>query len=120
MSREYFSAPGLSDCFLKDCFALGRNERPKLPKLIECIVGIRQALEESKSSPEIEFLAMRDLEPSSKVGFERALEEMRRQGVPNYYDDQRFGSVGDEKRSLRSQRTDSAPVEVAAWTTASG
>jgi len=38
-------------------------------------------------------LALRDLEPSSQAGIDRALEEIRRQGVPNYYDDQRFGSV---------------------------
>jgi tRNA pseudouridine13 synthase len=38
-------------------------------------------------------LTLRDLEQSSKSGIEQTLEEIRRQGAPNYYDDQRFGSV---------------------------
>jgi tRNA pseudouridine13 synthase len=39
-------------------------------------------------------LVLRDLELSSRTAIEQALQEIRNQGVPNYFDDQRFGSVG--------------------------
>jgi tRNA pseudouridine13 synthase len=39
-------------------------------------------------------LTLRDLEPGGRIEVEKTLEEIRRQGVPNYFDDQRFGSVG--------------------------
>lgn len=41
-------------------------------------------------------LSLRDLRPTSRPTYEIALEEMRRDGVPNYFDDQRFGSVGTD------------------------
>ena len=38
-------------------------------------------------------LALRDMPAAQLAGAERALEEVKRVGVPNYFDDQRFGSV---------------------------
>jgi tRNA pseudouridine13 synthase len=38
-------------------------------------------------------LVLRDLDPGEAPALEQALEALRRQGVPNYFDDQRFGSV---------------------------
>jgi tRNA pseudouridine13 synthase len=38
-------------------------------------------------------LTLRDLSPGARSAAERALEEVRIDGVPNYFDDQRFGSV---------------------------
>jgi tRNA pseudouridine13 synthase len=39
-------------------------------------------------------LVLRALSAAESAAAERALEEVRRVGVPNYFDDQRFGSVG--------------------------
>jgi tRNA pseudouridine13 synthase len=39
-------------------------------------------------------LLLREMQPSRRPAIEQALHEIRRQGVPNYFDDQRFGSVG--------------------------
>src|SRR5207248_6895531 len=39
-------------------------------------------------------LVLRDLSEGAVVAAQAALEEIRRDGVPNYFDDQRFGSVG--------------------------
>jgi tRNA pseudouridine13 synthase len=41
-------------------------------------------------------LTLRDLDPSTTETVNDALECIRRQGVPNYFDDQRFGSVGPD------------------------
>jgi tRNA pseudouridine13 synthase len=41
-------------------------------------------------------LTLRDLNLTNKSGIEKTLDEIRRQGVPNYFDDQRFGSVGPD------------------------
>ncbi len=38
-------------------------------------------------------LTLRDLPEASQEPFERRMELLRRRGVPNYFDDQRFGSV---------------------------
>src|SRR5690349_16434197 len=38
-------------------------------------------------------VTLRDLRPEALGRAERALEEVRAEGVPNYFDDQRFGSV---------------------------
>jgi tRNA pseudouridine13 synthase len=38
-------------------------------------------------------LTLRDLRPEALTHAERALDEVRTEGVPNYFDDQRFGSV---------------------------
>jgi tRNA pseudouridine13 synthase len=38
-------------------------------------------------------LALRDLTPDRCASAQSALEDVQRQGVPNYFDDQRFGSV---------------------------
>lgn len=40
-------------------------------------------------------VVMRDLKDDALAKSEAALAEVRRDGVPNYFDDQRFGSVGD-------------------------
>jgi tRNA pseudouridine13 synthase len=41
-------------------------------------------------------LTIRDLSPDDIQVAERALEEIRRDGIPNYFHEQRFGSVGQE------------------------
>src|SRR6266852_6335117 len=41
-------------------------------------------------------LSVRDLDPSATETVNDALECIKRQGVPNYFDDQRFGSVGPD------------------------
>lgn len=38
-------------------------------------------------------VVLRDLKPTEISGIKRAIEEIRMTGVPNYFDDQRFGSV---------------------------
>jgi tRNA pseudouridine13 synthase len=38
-------------------------------------------------------LTLRALDPAAEAALRHALEEVRQQGVPNYFDDQRFGSV---------------------------
>src|SRR5262249_1033824 len=43
-------------------------------------------------------ITLRDLGPTESAAAEQALEEIRRDGVPNYFDDQRFGSVGADGR----------------------
>jgi len=40
-------------------------------------------------------LVLRDLRPDDVTTAEQALEEVREEGVPNYFDDQRFGSTAD-------------------------
>src|SRR5438105_1955440 len=66
-------------------------------------------------------LVLRDLSDAAVAGAQAPLEEVRRDGVPNYFDDQRFGSagggefmakalvLGDFERSLRVALT--APYE---------
>jgi tRNA pseudouridine13 synthase len=43
-------------------------------------------------------IILRGLQPEEIPAAEQALEEMRVDGVPNYFDDQRFGSVPEENR----------------------
>jgi len=45
-------------------------------------------------------VTIRDLEPSKIAAVEQALAEVRDQGVPNYFDDQRFGSVGPSQEFI--------------------
>lgn len=59
---------------------LGQAERPFTPKDIR---GNRFAV------------VMRDMSRESLAEAERAIGEVQRDGVPNYFDDQRFGSVGE-------------------------
>ncbi|MBY0525694.1 MAG: tRNA pseudouridine(13) synthase TruD, partial [Gemmataceae bacterium] len=40
-------------------------------------------------------IALRAVEPAALPSIAQALDELRREGVPNYFDDQRFGSVAD-------------------------
>ena len=42
-------------------------------------------------------LTLRALQPAEIEAGQEPLEEVRRQGVPNYFDDQRFGSVGAQR-----------------------
>ncbi len=41
-------------------------------------------------------ITLRDLTAAEITSAEQALHEIRRDGVPNYFDDQRFGSVGED------------------------
>lgn len=41
-------------------------------------------------------LTVRDLQPDARPTIEQRLESVAREGVPNYFDDQRFGSVAGE------------------------
>jgi tRNA pseudouridine13 synthase len=41
-------------------------------------------------------ITLRDLTAPEIASAEQTLEEIRRDGVPNYFDDQRFGSVGED------------------------
>jgi tRNA pseudouridine13 synthase len=41
-------------------------------------------------------IALRDLRPEDRAAIERRVAEVAEQGVPNYFDDQRFGSVAGE------------------------
>ena len=43
-------------------------------------------------------ITLRDVRPEELAAARSALEEVRVDGVPNYFDDQRFGSVGDKGR----------------------
>src|SRR5262245_22374959 len=45
-------------------------------------------------------LTLRSVEADAKSVMEQALEHVRRQGVPNYFDDQRFGSVRPDGDSV--------------------
>ncbi len=45
-------------------------------------------------------LTLRDLNPDEVTAAQAALEAVRVQGVPNYFDDQRFGSVSPEGREF--------------------
>jgi tRNA pseudouridine13 synthase len=42
-------------------------------------------------------ITLREVQPAEMAAAQQALEEVRVHGVPNYFDDQRFGSVGEEK-----------------------
>ena len=42
-------------------------------------------------------VTLRHLEPAALDGVEQSLAEVRDQGVPNYFDDQRFGSIGESQ-----------------------
>ncbi|HEV3447756.1 MAG TPA: tRNA pseudouridine(13) synthase TruD [Gemmataceae bacterium] len=42
-------------------------------------------------------ITLREIQPEEMAAAQQALEEVRVHGVPNYFDDQRFGSVGEEK-----------------------
>ena len=44
-------------------------------------------------------LTLRDLDAGALPSMEQAIDEVRREGVPNYFDDQRFGSVGSAANS---------------------
>jgi tRNA pseudouridine13 synthase len=45
-------------------------------------------------------LTLRSVDPDAKPVMEQALDHVRRQGVPNYFDDQRFGSVRPDGESV--------------------
>jgi tRNA pseudouridine13 synthase len=42
-------------------------------------------------------ITLREVQPEEMAAAQQALEEVRVDGVPNYFDDQRFGSVSEEK-----------------------
>jgi tRNA pseudouridine13 synthase len=88
---------------------LGRIERPYGPDQFR---GNRFAV------------TLRDLSPADVARAERALRELPRDGLPNYFDDQRFGSVGhagqfiahawltgDHERALRLALADPNPSD---------
>jgi tRNA pseudouridine13 synthase len=45
-------------------------------------------------------VAIRDLAPDALAGAERAFDEAARDGIPNYFDDQRFGSLGQSREFI--------------------
>jgi tRNA pseudouridine13 synthase len=51
-------------------------------------------------------IVLRDLKPAAVDACGVALEEVSRDGVPNYFDDQRFGSVGPNRQFIARQLID--------------
>lgn len=69
------------------------------PRLRLTYLGRRSIAYDSKQVIGNRFrIVLRDLGPNKLEQSLQALEEVARDGVPNYFDDQRFGSVGKSRR----------------------